>query len=82
MKVKPEEQEAIYVAIQIGKEFGYGNLIAHLQTAWARTLIDECGFDEYGARVQAGPGYPFAMHEDIIERGEWDETGARYRSKS
>lgn len=38
---------------------------------------------EDGAKLHAGGpgeygGYPFKMQDDLVERGEWDETGARY----
>ena len=80
MNISREEQEAIRATLQAGARFGYGNLISHLQTAWAKMLIDEYGLSETTARKAAlGPGYPFEMQKDLIERGEWDETGKRYR---
>jgi|TARA_R100000049_G_C1933264_1_gene77108 hypothetical protein len=30
--------------------------------------------------ASGGFGYPFAMQDDLIERGEWDETGKSYRT--
>lgn len=82
MKIPPGEQVAIRQAIAAAKRFGFGNLIAHLQTAWAKELM--CmGMDEAGARRHSGGhGYPFLMQDDIVERGEWDCTGERYRGDS
>ena len=65
--------------------YGYGNLITHLQTAWAAKLM-RGGVSEKVARLSTardGSGYPFLMQDDLIGRGEWDETGKRYaKSKS
>ena len=69
--------------IRFGHMFGFGNLIAHLQTAWAKSLMRDISVSEATARAATardGSGYPFAMQEDLIECGEWDETGARYRA--
>ena len=74
------EREAIVEFIVAGKQFGYENLIAHLQTAWARELVSAFGYDEKSARLASGgDGYPFDMQDDIINRCEYDETGERYR---
>lgn len=79
MRISEEERRAVEQVLAAGKAWGFGNMTAHLQTAWAKCLMDEHGFDEGAARRGAlGPGYPFAMQEDILERGEWDETGRRY----
>lgn len=82
MKITPEEQAAIASVLDAGKRHGYGNMIAHLQTAWARVMMDRYGLDEEGARIATrGPGYPFQMQTDLVDRGEWDETGERYRKE-
>lgn len=78
MKISRGEQLAIQEVLAYGEAHGYGNLISHLQTAWAKNLVSY-GMGERAARLASGgPGYPFAMQDDLIERGEWDETGARY----
>lgn len=80
MKISSDEQNALRAVLVFGDAYGYGNLIAHLQTAWARVLIEKYGMDEATARAAAGGnGYPFKMQDDLITRGEWDETGVRYR---
>lgn len=83
MKVSKAEQSNLKIAIAIGELIGYGNLISHLASAWAAHLVRE-GMDEKTALEHAGgrSGLPLAMHEDIINNGEWDETGERYRTKS
>lgn len=82
MKISADEQYAIVAVLEFGRLFGYGNLISHLQTAWAASLILH-GLDESTARAATGgAGYPFLMQHDLIYRGEWDETGARYRDKA
>lgn len=82
MRISEEERRAIRQTLIYGAAFGYGNLISHLQTAWARKLFEDDGFTEKAARRAAGgDGYPFQMQDDLIERGEWDETGARYAKK-
>jgi len=79
MKISQDEQNAIRAVLVYGEAYGYGNLMSHLQTAWAARLV-RGGLSEKAARRAAGgPGYPFKMQDDLVERGEWDETGARYR---
>lgn len=79
MKISSAEQAAIRQVIEHGHTFGFGNLISHLQTAWARLLIEKYDMSEKTARqASGGRGYPFEMQNDIVERGEWDETGERY----
>lgn len=81
MKISEAERFAIREVLAHGEEWGYGNLISHLQTAWARRLM-RVGVSEKVARLSTardGSGYPFQMQDDLVERGEWDETGARYR---
>lgn len=83
MKITAVEQYAIRQVLDAGAAFGYGNMITHLQTAWAKRLM-ESGLTEKAARAATGRdirernGYPFAMQADLIDNGEWDETGARY----
>lgn len=83
MKISRAEHAAINLAVSLGKRHGYGNIMSHLASAWAETLI-EAGMPESQAErfvSDRGP-YPIAMHRDILERGEWDETGNRYRRKA
>ncbi len=80
MKIPEAERLAIQEVLAYGEAWGYGNLISHLQTAWAARLM-RSGLPEKVAReASGGVGYPFAMQADLIERGEWDERGARYRT--
>lgn len=82
MRISDEERAAIGAVLRAGAKFGYGNLIAHLQTGWARMLMARYGMDEGAARhASGGRGYLFAMQDDLLERGEWDEIGERYRSR-
>lgn len=83
MKISEAERFAIRDVLAHGEEFGFGNLITHLQTAWARRLM-RSGVSENVARLSTardGGGMPFLMQDDLVERGEWDETGARYSGK-
>ena len=83
MKISPDEQRAIRTVINIAKSYGYGNLMAHLASAWADEMI-RGGMPEDAAIefVSNREPYSLAMHRDIIERGEWDETGEKYRSSA
>lgn len=82
MKISPEEQAAIREVIRLGDRFGFGNLISHMRTAWAKRLMLEYDLSDRDARDGAvGGTYPFAMHDDLLARGEWDETGERYKGK-
>jgi hypothetical protein len=77
MNISREEQRAIAAVLEHGERFGYGNLISHLQTAWAQRLM-QGGLSERAARAATasdGRGYPFAMQRDLVVNGEWDETG-------
>lgn len=79
MRISAGEQAAIREVIRLGDEYGFGNLISHLKTAWMRRLIAD-GLREETAKAAAcgGTFYPPLMQEDLIERGEWDHTGERY----
>lgn len=80
MKISEGEQAAIVNVLYLGDKYGYGNLISHLQTAWAQTLMRQYNMPEAAARAASGGrGYPFKMQDDLITRGEWDETGASYQ---
>ena len=82
MKIPEGERLALHEVLAYGETYGYGNLITHLQTAWARHLM-RSGISETVARrstARDGSGYPFLMQDDLLERGEWDETGRRYSS--
>lgn len=77
MRISGDEQRAIRRAVEAGESFGYGNMISHLQAAWQKSLRDK-----YGMAEKTGEGYPIAMHEDLMLRGFWDETGQSYSSPS
>lgn len=80
MRIGADEQLSIRRVLAAGREHGYGNMISHLQTAWAKKLMDDYRMDEECARhASGGDGYPFDMQQDLVDRGEWDETGTRYR---
>ena len=81
MRISDGEIAAIRTVLKCGEDFGCGNMISHLQTAWAERLMQD-GMSEASARkltARDGSGYPFLMQRDLLERGEWDETGERYR---
>lgn len=75
MRVSENERQALIKAVEIGKEWEYGNVISHLMTAWAKDLAAQ-GFPESGAH--GGAVMPFGMQEDILQRGFWDHTGKSY----
>lgn len=81
MKISKQEQHAIRTVVELGARWGFGNLITHLRTAWMERLMTVEGLPKTAAQDAAGgPGYPLQMHKDLMERGEWDETGERYSS--
>jgi len=62
------EKEAIIKACEIGKVYGYGNVIAHLGSAWALMLMQDYGFKEKDALDAAcGVGYPIELHQEFIK---------------
>ena len=80
MRISNAEQLAIQSVMDAGAAHGYGNMIAHLQTAWARSLMTGYNMDESAARqASGGDGYPFKMQDDLLRLGGWDETGESYR---
>lgn len=79
MKISETERAALRVVMDLGEMYGYGNLISHLRTAWARKLKSQ-GLPVEGAH--GGGIMNFQMQEDLLERGEWDETGNRYRDNT
>ena len=83
MRISPKEQQAIRTIVELGNQFGFGNLMAHLQSAWAKTLMDRDGFDETTAQEATNnrKGYPVKMHHDLMYDGYWDETGERYKGQ-
>lgn len=80
MRISNSEHIAIRQVVEFGHKFGFGNLIAHLQTAWARSLMDGGASEESARRGSGGPGYPFPIFDDLHQNGEWDETGKKYRT--
>jgi hypothetical protein len=80
MKISEQERQAIRQVVAAGEAFGFGNMMSHLATAWAKSLMENWSMPEDDARHAAGDmsGYPFKMQEDLMERGEWDETGQSY----
>lgn len=82
MRVPREERLAIEQVLLLGEQYGYGNLIAHLQTVWAASLVSQ-GLDEATAKQHTTGyrGYDRLMQRDILLHGEYDETGERYTQK-
>lgn len=68
------ERSAVRQVLAAGKKYGYGNMIAHLQTAWAKMLMDEYGMSEKAAReatARSGDnGYSFEWQREFLEGGE------------
>jgi len=78
MRISDDQKRAIQNLLQSAELYGHGSMIAILKTAWAKKLVAQ-GFSESDAFKAADTsGYSFAMHDDIVQRGEWDETGKSY----
>lgn len=85
MKISESERVALEQAVQIAERFGYGNLLSHIAAAWAaKMMVEMPNMTEEKAIEFTGCSrcLPIAMHKDIVERGEWDETGKRYGPKA
>ena len=65
--ISDEEVEATRQVLRAGKKYGYGNMIAHLETAWRKHLMDEYQFTEKGAIQRTGPGYPLEWTLPFME---------------
>lgn len=80
MKLRPGEKEATDTILKLCDQFGYGHFMSMMATAWARKMMKKWNMSETQAREGAFlEGYPFVIFDDLMERGEWDETGERYR---
>jgi hypothetical protein len=79
IKVDEKELRAVRQAIFLGHVYGYGNIVSHLLSAWADVLTSQ-GVDPGIAvsHVSNREPLPIQMHLDIVNNGEWDETGAKY----
>ena len=78
MKISKGEQDAIRRVVEAGESYGYGNMISHLQAAWKKGVRDKYKFPE----SNLDEGYTIAMHEDLMLRGFWDETGKSYTGRA
>jgi len=67
------EAEAVVQVIRAGEQFGFGNLISHLQTAWVVTLMQNYQISEKDARHMASGdekgGYPLSLHQEVMRKG-------------
>ena len=70
------EKEAVLKAISIAEQYGYGNLIAHLQRIWAKKLMND-GIDKEGVgeATNSRTGYPVDFDYLEIDKERKDEYG-------
>lgn len=64
------EEDAIRAVLRAGAAFGYGNMIAHLNTAWALSLMKDRKYpmsEEQARAACHGAGYPFAWTAPYME---------------
>lgn len=62
--ISNREKRAVLRVIAIAKNHGYGNLIAHLKTQWAKQLV-ESGLSEESAMLATDvSAYPLSL--DIL----------------
>lgn len=63
----PGEKEAIIQVLKIARQYGYGNLIAHLKRAWAVMLKEKYG-GTYEKNLQATEvdAYPEAFDIEVL----------------
>jgi hypothetical protein len=59
--VSSEERKAVANVLLAGKDFGYGNMMAWLATAWAMKLRDEEGLSEKAAIEFVGNRSPYPL---------------------
>jgi hypothetical protein len=45
----PGEAKAIATVIELGKQYGYGNLISRMRESWKLDLMEKYGLDEEAA---------------------------------
>ena len=74
MRISADEQKHIIRVVASGMAYGFGNMISHLHAAWAKSLRDNHNIPDDIKRE----GYTIDMHEDLMLRGFWDETGKSY----
>jgi hypothetical protein len=79
LKISKEEQKAIRTVVKMGEAFGYGNMISHLKSAATKSVMEKYKTTEENA-PDLGKGYPVKMHLDLMNKGQWDESGEDYRT--
>jgi len=77
VRISEDERKHIIRVVASGMAYGFGNMISHLQAAWAKSLRDNHNIPDDVER----DGYSIAFHEDLMLRGFWDESGERYRKQ-
>lgn len=60
----PGEQEAVAKAIEIGDQFGYGNIMSHIATAWAANLVKQ-GLSRKAAIAAVSNRSPYPLPKKI-----------------
>lgn len=72
MKISTSEQKAIKVVCEMGAKWGYGNMISHLQSAWALSLMHKHGMP-LPLAIEATEGrspYELEVHLRLLNNGE------------
>lgn len=64
-RLSTAEVVAVETVCRLGNEFGYGNLIGWLSTAWAMLLIKTYGIEESIAR-EAVHGTPYPLPPKVL----------------
>ena len=65
----PGEQSAINSVLNLGGKYGYGNMIAHLKTAWAKKLMAQGIPKEAALQATNVSAYPISENEPCVQGG-------------
>lgn len=70
----PGEKRAIETVLYIGGLYGYGNMIAHLKTAWAKSLIAQGISKDAALQATNVSAYPIDENEPSVQGGRADRS--------
>lgn len=66
-RLSGSEVDAVKMVLEAGSQFGYGNMIAHLRTAWARMLMDRFDFSwDQAARAAVTNAYDPKIQDQLL----------------
>jgi hypothetical protein len=67
MQISQKEKDAVNTVTALGSQYGYGNMISHLKSAWTSMLMKNHNMtEEQASQASGGGGYSQAHHKEIM----------------